>query len=315
MLDTGTTHVLRRMPGSELTDLPAPLFQLLVLAQLLSARIGAGIADRGRPRAGRGRMDDPPTHARRPAAPCGRALGRAGYRPLRRADPRPSSARWPCWFSIGTPVTCAGWPGRPTETSTGRPGLRAGGERDRPDGCRRLPAGGAGPCGRGSARTWTTGRWRVRAGSRLPDDVERLGELVRPPRAGPLRRRPRPGCPGSRLLRFRSTTCVGCDELTLPPIPGGKQWQQTEWPPHRAVPRCCPGRRQRPAGSRPLPRRAAAARGRRLGRPRRLPGRCDGRGPTASCPRPVAPQRVRDGRWTWHGRGKTGAPCPVPRTA
>ena len=30
--------------GIDLTDEPAPLFQLLVLAQLLSARIGAGIA-------------------------------------------------------------------------------------------------------------------------------------------------------------------------------------------------------------------------------------------------------------------------------
>jgi len=38
----GTTFA--RDAGIELTDEPAPLFQLLVLAQLLSARIGAGIA-------------------------------------------------------------------------------------------------------------------------------------------------------------------------------------------------------------------------------------------------------------------------------
>ena len=38
----GTTFA--RDAGIALTDEPAPLFQLLVLAQLLSARIGAGIA-------------------------------------------------------------------------------------------------------------------------------------------------------------------------------------------------------------------------------------------------------------------------------
>lgn len=66
--------------GIALTDEPAPLFQLLVLAQLLSARIGAAIAiDAARELAGQGwttpqRMRD----ASRPRVVG--ALGRAGYR-------------------------------------------------------------------------------------------------------------------------------------------------------------------------------------------------------------------------------------------
>lgn len=66
--------------GIALTDEPAPLFQLLVLAQLLSARIGAAIAmDAARELAAEGwttpqRMRD----AFRPRVVA--ALGRAGYR-------------------------------------------------------------------------------------------------------------------------------------------------------------------------------------------------------------------------------------------
>jgi len=66
--------------GIVLTDAPAPLFQLLVLAQLLSARIGAGIAIAAAQEVGAAgwttaqRLRDAP----RPRLVA--ALGRAGYR-------------------------------------------------------------------------------------------------------------------------------------------------------------------------------------------------------------------------------------------
>jgi hypothetical protein len=66
--------------GIELDDSPAPLFQLLVLAQLLSARIGAGIAVTA---AGELTAAGWTTAQRMRDAPRSRvvaALGRAGYR-------------------------------------------------------------------------------------------------------------------------------------------------------------------------------------------------------------------------------------------
>src|SRR3954462_13687025 len=66
--------------GIELDDSPAPLFQLLVLAQLLSARIGAGIAVSA---AGELTAAGWTTAQRMRDAPRSRvvaALGRAGYR-------------------------------------------------------------------------------------------------------------------------------------------------------------------------------------------------------------------------------------------
>src|SRR3954471_4649821 len=65
--------------GIELDDSPAPLFQLLVLAQLLSARIGAGIAVTAA-----GELTAAWTTAQRmrdaPRSRVVAALGRAGYR-------------------------------------------------------------------------------------------------------------------------------------------------------------------------------------------------------------------------------------------
>jgi len=66
--------------GIELADTPAPLFQLLVLAELLSARIGASIAVAAALELTRGGWTTPATmrDARRSAVIA--ALGRAGYR-------------------------------------------------------------------------------------------------------------------------------------------------------------------------------------------------------------------------------------------
>jgi endonuclease III len=66
--------------GIELEDSPAPLFQLLVLAQLLSARIGAGIAVAAAVELSSAGWTTPAAmrDARRPSVIA--ALGRAGYR-------------------------------------------------------------------------------------------------------------------------------------------------------------------------------------------------------------------------------------------
>jgi endonuclease III len=66
--------------GIELEDSPAPLFQLLVLAQLLSARIGAGIAVAAAVELSTAGWTTPAAmrDARRPSVIA--ALGRAGYR-------------------------------------------------------------------------------------------------------------------------------------------------------------------------------------------------------------------------------------------
>jgi endonuclease III len=74
----GTTYA--DAAGIRLTDEPAPLFQLLVLAELLSARIGAGIAVAT---AGEMRTTGWTTPQRMGDAPRSsvvRALGRSGYR-------------------------------------------------------------------------------------------------------------------------------------------------------------------------------------------------------------------------------------------
>jgi hypothetical protein len=66
--------------GIGLANAPGPLFQLLVLAELLSARIGAGIAVAAAVELSRSGWTTPTTmrDARRPAVIA--ALGRAGYR-------------------------------------------------------------------------------------------------------------------------------------------------------------------------------------------------------------------------------------------
>ena len=66
--------------GIDLEDAPAPLFQLLVLAQLLSARIGAGIAVAAAVELSSSGWTTPAAmrDARRPSVIA--ALGRSGYR-------------------------------------------------------------------------------------------------------------------------------------------------------------------------------------------------------------------------------------------
>ena len=66
--------------GIELEDAPAPLFQLLVLAELLSARIGAGIAVAAAVELRKAGWTTAVSmrDARRPSVIA--ALGRAGYR-------------------------------------------------------------------------------------------------------------------------------------------------------------------------------------------------------------------------------------------
>ena len=90
-MDRSTADVVRRVldqhgrtfadeAGIALTDEPAPLFQLLVLAQLLSARIGAGIAIAAAQELGAAGWTTPQEmrDASRPRVVG--ALGRAGYR-------------------------------------------------------------------------------------------------------------------------------------------------------------------------------------------------------------------------------------------
>ena len=195
---TGTARTFADEAGIGLADQPAPLFQLLVLAQLLSARIGAGIAVAAAGELTRGRLDDAAADARR--APL-RASSPPSAGPATAATtsaPPRSCGRWPRSSSTGTAATCA----RLAAAADGDVGRAAaagpGGQGHRADRRRRLPARGPGASGRGCARTSTTGRGRARAGVGLPDDDDRLADLVAARRPGALRRRrwcASPGCP------------------------------------------------------------------------------------------------------------------------
>lgn len=74
----GTTYAADA--GIRLTDEPAPLFQLLVLAELLSARIGAGIALATAGELWAGGWTTPQRMRDAPRSGVIRALGRGGYR-------------------------------------------------------------------------------------------------------------------------------------------------------------------------------------------------------------------------------------------
>jgi hypothetical protein len=74
----GTTFAAEA--GISLADEPAPLFQLLVLAELLSARIGAGIAVGAAVELGRAGLTTPATMRGSARSARVAALGRAGYR-------------------------------------------------------------------------------------------------------------------------------------------------------------------------------------------------------------------------------------------
>ena len=112
----GTTYADEA--GIRLADEPAPLFQLLVLAQLLSARIGAGVAVATARELFAAGWTTPagcgtPAGARRPA------LGRGGYR---RYDERTATQLrdMATWSWSGTAPTCADWPARRGRTPAGR---------------------------------------------------------------------------------------------------------------------------------------------------------------------------------------------------
>jgi endonuclease III len=74
----GTTFATEA--GISLTDEPAPLFQLLVLAELLSARISAGIAVAAAVALRSAGLTTPATMASSPRSVRIAALGRSGYR-------------------------------------------------------------------------------------------------------------------------------------------------------------------------------------------------------------------------------------------
>ena len=74
----GTTYA--EDAGLRLTDEPAPLFQLLVLAELLSARIGAGIAVATAGELSACGWTTPQRLREAPRSGVIRALGRGGYR-------------------------------------------------------------------------------------------------------------------------------------------------------------------------------------------------------------------------------------------
>ncbi|MDQ1663159.1 MAG: hypothetical protein QOJ68_3139 [Blastococcus sp.] len=74
----GTTFAVEA--GISLANQPAPLFQLLVLAELLSARIGAGIAVAAAVELRSAGLTTPAKMASSPRSARITALGRAGYR-------------------------------------------------------------------------------------------------------------------------------------------------------------------------------------------------------------------------------------------
>ena len=149
-----------------LADEPAPLFQLLVLAQLLSARIGAGVAVAAAVELRTVGWTTPKAlrDAKRPAVIA--ALGRAGYR---RYDERTATqlhdmaelvlARYGgdlrrlAGEADGDVVRASGWSRRSRASARPAP----------PSSCARFSASGPG-CG----RTWTTGRVRAPGGSACP---------------------------------------------------------------------------------------------------------------------------------------------------
>ena len=128
--------------GIRLTDEPAPLFQLLVLAQLLSARIGAGIAV--------GTAGElfaagwtTPQRLRDASRASVVAAWAAAATAATTSAPRPSCGRWRRWSSTGTAGTCAGSPRRPGRTP-GRGALLQEVKGIGPTGRGRLPARGPG---------------------------------------------------------------------------------------------------------------------------------------------------------------------------
>ena len=192
---TGTARPSPTDAGIELDDAPAPLFQLLVLAELLSARIGAGIAVAAAVELTRAGWTTAATMRDAPRSPVVAALGRAGYR---RYDERTATQL--------REMAAAG--ARPVRRRPARAG--GGGRRSDVDRAARLvqevkgigPTGAAvflrevQPSGRGSGPYLDD---RARAGARrigLPDDGARLAELVAP---GDLAGSPRAWCASARL--------------------------------------------------------------------------------------------------------------------
>ena len=282
----GTTYA--DAAGIRLTDEPAPLFQLLVLAELLSARIGADIAVAT---AGELFARGWTTPQRmREAAAVGRDPGARPRRvpPLRRThrDPAPGHGA-----ARARPVrrrSPSDWPRRPTATS--RTAARLLQE-----------VKGIGPTGaavflREVQAVWPWVRPYLDDRARAGAPAGRPARRRRAPRRARPRRRPRPlrrGA-GAHLAAARPRGSAGdrgargCDGVTgSAPIPGGPMtaWPATE--PDRGG----AARRERPAGGRPPRGWTAPPRRRRLGRARRLPGGCGRRGLPRGGPPPVAQPR------------------------
>jgi hypothetical protein len=175
-----------------LTDDPAPLFQLLVLAQLLAARIGAGVAVAAAVELRTVGCTTPKAvrDAKRPAVIA--ALGRAGYR---RYDERTATQ-----LHDMAELVLARYGGDLRRLAGEADGdvVRAGpgGQGHRPDRCRRLPARGSvrlalgaalpgrpGACGRPADRPARRRRTTRGAGrTRRPGAVHRESRTCLPAR-------------------------------------------------------------------------------------------------------------------------------------
>ena len=206
VLDRHGTHVRRRRPGIALADEPAPLFQLLVLAELLSARIGAGIAVAAAVELRAAGWTTPQSAAGRVAGPrVVAALGRAGYR---RYDERTATQLRELAELVldryGGDLRAA----------------RRGGGQDVAAAARLIQeVKGIGPTGAAVFLREVQGVWpwvrpylddRARAGARrigLPDDADRLAELVAGRRSRAVRRSPRARLPAAG--RHRDPTRIG----------------------------------------------------------------------------------------------------------
>jgi hypothetical protein len=106
--------------GIGLTDDPAPLFRLLVLAQLLSARIGAGIAVAAARELISAGWTSPDLLRDAPRSRVIVALGRGGYR---RYDERSATQLRDMAELVLDRYggDLRGWPPRPTATSAAQP--------------------------------------------------------------------------------------------------------------------------------------------------------------------------------------------------
>ena len=163
--------------GIELADTPAPLFQLLVLAELLSARIGASIAVAAARRADTAGWTTPARCAM-PGGPQSSPPSAGPATAATTSAPPRSCGTWPHSCSTGTAATCADSADSAEQDVARADRLIQEVKGIGPTGAavflREVQASGPG-CG----PTWTTGRARG-AARRTPRRPDRLAELVPP---------------------------------------------------------------------------------------------------------------------------------------